>query len=299
MGGASLAILTEKRYLNPKKNSGYVDNILTEDFLVQVELEKLGISCSRVAWDDNFNPSKFRFALFRTTWNYFEKLPFFLKFLHSCTNKTQLINPYNQIIWNLDKKYLLDLHFAGINIPPTLIVKKGNQKSLSEFCKKNKWTEVVIKPCVSAAAWNTHHIKKTHTDSANKLFFDLNQRCDMMVQCFQQNIKKSGEISLMMIGGCYSHAVLKRAKTGDFRVQDDFGGTVCSYEPTMMEVDFAQQVLDALFFQPIYARVDIIFDNNNNLALTELELIEPEMWFRLNPDSPKKLAQHILRHIKS
>ncbi len=299
MGRTHLAILTEKRYLNPEKNSSYIDNILTEDFLVQVELEKLGLSCSRVAWDDNFTPSKFRFALFRTTWNYFEKLPFFLKFLHSCTNKTQLINPNKQILWNLDKKYLLDLYFAGINIPPTLIVKRGEQKSLSAVCKKNKWPEVVIKPCISAAAWNTHHLKKVHSDSANKLFFDLNQRCDMMVQCFQKNIKKLGEMSLMMIGGHYSHAVLKRAKAGDFRVQDDFGGTVSSYKPTPKEVGFAQQVLGALFFQPIYARIDIIFDNENNLALSELELIEPEMWFRLNPDSPKKLAQHIVSHMKS
>ena len=103
----------------------------------------------------------------------------------------------------------------------------------------------------------------------------------------------------MIINGEYSHGVLKKSRKGDFRVQDDFGGTVCSYEPTMMEIDFAQQVLDALFFQPIYARIDIIVDNDNNLALTELELIEPEMWFRLNTDSPKKLAQHVLRHIKS
>ena len=29
-----------------------------------------------------------------------------------------------------------------------------------------------------------------------------------------------------MINGQFTHAVLKKAKPGDFRVQDDFGGTV-------------------------------------------------------------------------
>ena len=41
---------------------------------------------------------------------------------------------------------------------------------------------------------------------------------------------------------------------------------------------------------PIYARVDMFTDNDGQLALSELELIEPELWFRNNPDSADKLA---------
>ena len=49
-----------------------------------------------------------------------------------------------------------------------------------------------------------------------------------------------------------------------------------------------------MFFNFLF-RVDIILDNNNQLALSELELIEPEMWFRFNPDAAKKLAIKIKR----
>ena len=34
---------------------------------------------------------------------------------------------------------------------------------------------------------------------------------------------------------------------------------------------------------PAYARVDVIWNNKSELVVSELELIEPELWFRLNP----------------
>ena len=79
-------------------------------------------------------------------------------------------------------------------------------------------------------------------------------------------------------------------KKGDFRVQDDFGGTVLKYKPNSEEIEFAETAVKACETMPIYARVDMFTDNNGQLALSELELIEPELWFRNNPDSADKLA---------
>jgi hypothetical protein len=42
--------------------------------------------------------------------------------------------------------------------------------------------------------------------------------------------------------------------------------------------------------------VDAIWDNNNNLALAELELIEPELWFRNHPEAAEKLADAVAAH---
>ena len=47
-------------------------------------------------------------------------------------------------------------------------------------------------------------------------------------------------------------------------------------------------------FSPIYARVDIVYDNNNQPSLSELELIEPELWFRNNPKAAEKLAKKLI-----
>ena len=49
----------------------------------------------------------------------------------------------------------------------------------------------------------------------------------------------------------------------------------------------------------MYARVDFVYDNENNLALIELELIEPELWFRNNPKAATLLAETIFNSIKS
>ncbi len=46
-----------------------------------------------------------------------------------------------------------------------------------------------------------------------------------LVQPFQPEIQTEGEWSLIFIDGEYSHAVLKRPAAGDYRVQNDFGGS--------------------------------------------------------------------------
>ena len=73
--------------------------------------------------------------------------------------------------------------------------------------------------------------------------------------------------------------------------QDDFGGTIHNYEPTQEMIEFAQKSIKTLSPTPVYARVDIIWDNNNKMAVSELELIEPELWFRNNPSAATKIAK--------
>ena len=113
------------------------------------------------------------------------------------------------------------------------------------------------------------------------------------------NITLEGEISLIMIGGKYTHAVKKIAKKGDFRVQDDHGGHVKKYTATKQEILFAEKCLEASPFKTVYARVDLVYDNNNIPSLSELELIEPELWFRNKPKSAEFLAEEVFNLISS
>src|SRR5690606_17364865 len=89
------------------------------------------------------------------------------------------------------------------------------------------------------------------------------------------------------------HAVLKIAKPGDFRVQDDFGGSVHEYDPSKEQIAFAEKVVNAAPELPVYARVDMFKDNNGDWALAELEIFEPELWFRRNPKAAEILAQAV------
>ena len=103
----------------------------------------------------------------------------------------------------------------------------------------------------------------------------------------------------MLFGGEFTHSVLKKAKPGDFRVQDDFGGSVEKHQPTQQMIDLAKKTVQKLNPVPAYARVDIIWDNDMQLAISELELIEPELWFRFNENAADQLALTIKEFLKN
>lgn len=62
-------------------------------------------------------------------------------------------------------------------------------------------------------------------------------------------------------------------------------------------MEFAEKVVKACDPLPAYARVDIMWDNSGDFVLTELELIEPELWFREEMSAATKLARVIKKQI--
>lgn len=120
----------------------------------------------------------------------------------------------------------------------------------------------------------------------------------MLLQEFQNNILENGEISFMVFGGKFTHAVLKKANGGDFRVQDDWGGTVHEYSPSADEIKFAEEVVAKSHPHLPYARVDVMKDNRGKLSLIELELFEPELWFRKHHPAAELFAGIILETVQ-
>ncbi len=296
MKSIDVVILTDKRYTNPTEKNPYIDNVLLEDQLVKEALEKEGLTVLRLAWDDiNFDWNTTKYALFRTTWDYFDRFQEFSTWLKEVSQKTILLNSAKTIHWNIDKHYLQDLEKAGVEIVPTYIMEKGDPRSLAELHKELGWKQTVLKPCVSGAARHTYKVNLQTVEKHEILYKSLISDEAMMLQPFMEQIVTKGEVSLVVINGIYTHAILKKAKTGDFRVQDDFGGSIHEYQPSKAEIAFAEKAVKACIEPPIYARVDIIWDNDNNLAISELELIEPELWFRHNNDAATQLAKGIVR----
>ena len=289
-----VVILTEKRYYNPIKIDKYIQNILDEDNYVLNAIENKGLKVVRLSWDDkNFDWSSTKYILFRTTWDYFERFSEFSSWLNRVSKQTKLLNSEEIIRWNIDKHYLLDLQRNGINICESYFIEKGETKTLQSLSNQYKLTDFVLKPCVSGSARHTYKINQRNINEHEAIFTKLIRNEAMILQPFQYSIIEKGEISLMVMNGKFTHAVLKTAKKGDFRVQDDFGGTVQIYTPTPPEIDFAVKAVKACKETPIYARVDVFTDNNGNLAIAELELIEPELWFRKHPKAADQLAKGI------
>lgn len=290
-----VVILTDERYVDPKKRNEYINNVIKEDQLVMDALERLGFRTKKIAWSDaSFDWTLTKVALFRTTWDYAEKFNQFSDWLMEVSLKTRLVNDYETIIWNLDKHYLADLKEKGVNIVETYFIEPGDNRTLQELHHELGWEHTVLKPAISAAAKDTFKLSPENIADHEDRYAYLVKDESMMLQPFQDDVLKRGELSLMLIGDTYTHAVLKVAKPGDFRVQDDFGGTVEDYKPTQAEIDLAIAAVKACdYTPPLYARVDIVNDNNGNPAVSELELVEPEMWFRKNEKAAEMLAEKI------
>ena len=295
-----IVILTDHRYVNPEKADWYTRQVLDEDGLLQTALEKKGLKVCKKDWaDKSFDWRTTKYAIFRTTWDYFERFDEFFVWLEETKNKTTFINSSEVINWNIDKHYLQDLAKNSINIAPTLFIEKKDTISLKQLFEKTNWNEAVLKPAISGAARHTYRINLSNCSEIESVFQKLIKSESMLFQEFLNNITTQGEISLILIGGKYTHAVKKIAKKGDFRVQDDHGGRVEKYTPTKEEIEFAKNCLKSSPFNPMYARVDMVYDNNNELSLSELELIEPELWFRNNPKAAEQLAEEVFKTISS
>lgn len=291
-----VTLLTESRHVAPVETDWYVDNILAEDALLQAALERRGLRVSRVGWDDpGFDWSCTRTGLFRATWDYFHRFPEFSAWLERVQEQTTLINPARQVRWNLDKHYLADLQARGVRVTDTRFIEAGSETTLAAEVAASGWDELILKPAVSGAARHTYHFKAGECDAVEAIFAELLRHEALLLQPFQHNIVAHGEYSFMVFGGRCTHAVLKVAKPGDFRVQDDFGGSVHVHEATPAQVAFAEAAVAACEPLPAYARVDAFVDNDGQLAVGELELVEPELWFRLHPPAADALAEHVVQ----
>lgn len=285
-----ITLITAEEYVQPSDPDWYVQQVLEEDGLVQAALEKEGWRVNRVAWSGDFDWNSSHFALFRTPWDYAKNFKAFEAWLARTREQIHFINPLAAIYWNSDKHYLAELQQKGLAVPTTHFIKKGNKKSLAAWHQELGWEHTVLKPTISAAGRHTYQLHPKDWDSHETIFQQLLEEEDLMLQPFLKNIVTKGEIAVMLVGGEVTHAVLKTAKAGDFRVQDDFGGTVKVYEPSAAAVDLAKRAVRSCPIPPLYARVDLVWDNEGGLAVSELEVFEPEMWFRFYPAAATQLA---------
>ena len=293
-----VVILTDYRYENPIKKNWYINQVLKEDQLLLEAIKKNGLTVCKKDWNcKKFDWQKTRSAIFRSTWDYFDKFDEFFEWKEKNKKKLFFINSSKIIDWNINKIYLKELSKKGINIPDSIFIQKGDKIDLQKLFDKSQFITAILKPNISGAARHTYKIENSELKNFEIIFKELISKKDMIFQKFINNIITEGEISLIMIGGKHTHSVKKKAKKGDFRVQDDHGGTVANYNPTKEEIIFAQNCIQKCPEKPLYARVDIIYDNNNKLALNELELIEPELWFREHPPAAEKLAVEIKNYL--
>ena len=86
-----------------------------------------GVEPSVVDWDDaEIDWSRFDLAVLRSTWDYTQRLPEFLRWVDRVSARTTLLNPVDVVRWNTDKHYLAHLASAGVPVVPSTFVEPGD-----------------------------------------------------------------------------------------------------------------------------------------------------------------------------
>lgn len=290
-----LTVLTADAHLpEPAADDWYNRQIHREEGLLIEGLRARGLRAERRSWSDpDFDWSSTRGAILRSTWDYFHRPAEFRDWLRRARGATRLINAPALLDWNLDKRYLADLARAGVSVVPTHYVERGSGAALASVMVRHGWSEVVFKPVVSGGARLTYRTDLAAAARMETVFSRCVAAEAMLVQPFQPDVLRNGELSLIVIGGRFTHAVRKRARRGDFRVQDDHGGTVHAHAATAEEMDFAESAVAGCPEPPAYARVDAVRDPVGALCVMELELIEPELFFRFHEPAARALADQV------
>ncbi|OWQ91046.1 ATP-grasp domain-containing protein [Sphingopyxis witflariensis] len=187
-------------------------------------------------------------------------------------------NPVPVLRWNSDKAYLAELGAAGVAVVPTVEVAALDDAALADARVVLGAEEVVIKPAISGGADGTHRIAPGDAIPADA------QGQRRLVQPLMPGILTEGEYSLFFFAGRFSHAIVKRPASGDFRVQEQFGGREMPWDASEAARRLATAALAAAPAPPVYARVDMVGDAAGKLHIMELELIEPSLFLHHAPD---------------
>lgn len=265
-----------------------------DDLLLVAALHEIGVGSRPAVWSDtSIDWLAFDAVVIRTPWDYFERVQEFRAWLDARIASGVLLCNSGEILdWNFDKRYLQDLAAAGVPLVPTVVVPRGGSPDVAALAGARGWKEVVVKPTISGGAYRTHRFRLEDADRYREDIARTLVDRGLLIQPFLPEILSAGELSLLFFDGVFSHAVCKRPREGDYRVQPQFGGTDETVEVRDEWIEGARACISAAPALPVYARVDGVIQDGEFL-LMELEVFEPLMFLSRHPHAPIRFARAI------
>lgn len=272
--------------------AGEHPDLTADDRVAAAALAERGVRVEPLVWT-RADPASLDGAavVIRSCWDYHLRPDEFAGWISALEARgVPVANAPELVRWNLHKGYLRELEERGVPVVPTRWVERGDPRTLGEHLDAAGWAEAVVKPAVSLSAYETWRVSRAEASGSEARFARLRAAGDVLVQRFVPEIASGGEWSLVFLGGEFTHAVRKRPKPGDFRVQSEHGGSVDAPPPPGELVEAAAGVLAALRRPaPTYARVDGVVAGGRFL-LMELEVIDPVLFFSAHPPAAARFA---------
>ncbi len=263
------------------------------DFLAPA-LRRRGAEVEAAIWDDErIEWQNFDLVLINSTWDYHTKLDEFRAWLRATNKRAPLRNAPKLVNWNLDKRYLRELQDGGVPTIPTVWTEAGHEAAALSAVAERGWADVIVKPVVDLGA---SKLARVEPEMLERILLSLGE--PGMAQPFLPSLQSEGELSIVFIGGEPAHSLRKVPAQGDFRVQPQYGGRHRAVPMPAEALRIGRAALEiatrASGAEPLYARVDLVRDLSGELALIELELIEPALYMDIAPASAELLAKQLL-----
>lgn len=260
---------------------------------IQQALHARGIDARIEPWDADIDWTQVSLCVIRSTWDYHHRLPEFLAWAEKTSQQTRLLNPAAVLRWNTRKTYLRELELKGIPMVPTAWVERGERVDLAKLARERGWTDVVVKPAVSAGAQRTVRFSPDNAASAQQVCDEItagSNGCEAMVQPYLRAVEGHGERSLLFFDRQFSHAIRKQPALAPDGTPNAPAAAVA---PEKDELQLADQVLGAVPHELLYARVDTVRDADGTVRLMELEVTEPFLFLHLVPGAVDRLVDAI------
>ncbi|HWK73826.1 MAG TPA: hypothetical protein VNQ81_06110 [Povalibacter sp.] len=268
---------------------------------LQQALHAAGVEVSIVDWDDDsVRWSRFDLALLRSTWDYMVRMEEFLAWIARAAQLTRLVNPPDLVRWSLDKHYLADLHAAGVPVVPSWFIEPGEAAlpAIEKVLAGAAAAEFVVKPAIGAGSRDAQRYARADIGSmvahAERL---LGVGRAALLQPYLDRVDERGETALIFFAGEFSHAIRKgpllqkggEASTALFATEQ-----ITPRIPEAAELAVAERTIAAIKSGvPLYARVDLVHDEDGSPCVLELELVEPSLFFAHAPGSAERFVAAI------
>lgn len=273
----------------------------SDAYLFDVQLEILqagfapeGLTLTPVKWTDPATDwTRYGAVLVNCAWDYQDRHEEFLATLDRIAGLgVPVFNDPKTVRWNIRKTYLREIEAKGIPVIPTLWPEAPTAADIAEAMRVFGVDDVVLKRQVGGGARAQVRYTRANLPEPGPVMDRPG-----MIQPFVPAIASEGEFSFLFVDGEFSHALVKRPKSGDYRIQEAYGGRSQAIDPAPKDRAAAQAVMDVLGEMPLYARVDMVRGSDGGLMLMELEVLEPYLYPKDGPQIGAMLGKALRRRL--
>lgn len=268
-------------------------NKCDDNLMLINEFRSCGVDAREIAWNVEEEIEEIDFYIIKSTWGYQHNYLNYLNYLKNLSEKKVLMNSYNMVFFNIFKDLQIkNMQDRKIPIIET-IISDYFEKDILLINRMLEEGNIVLKPNISASGNDTMLINENISENTIKEYFNaqVSYGKKVIIQRFQEEIN-DGEISLIYCGGFFSHSVkrypgvLGIKRPTEYYVADN--ELIKLGNEIMVTMDLTKE---------LYTRIDIILTSVGPRVM-EIELNEPDLFYRKLPNSSEKLKSFVNKSIE-